>query len=530
MLQALLASVLVLTGRSEDAVELAEQVRAATRDPARRAEVSWTLALALTHLLRHEQAGRMLAGALRDHAVSDVWAVRMRAQLALVVTAGGDFGQLTAAEEAMVEAERRGERYAAALAANAVIGSLNHRKDHAAALAVVERTLAMLGDDPRTADLRLLMLHNRMVMLDGLDRRAESGSVARELITAAERYAPPHRLAASRCGVAEHCYLAGRWDDALAELEILADGTIPVAPVYRLLLHGTWAVIAAHRDDATTAEAHLAAADGLPRRAGVGADMATLLVMASAVLAERGGRPERALAILTGLLDAGELNERLLWLPDLVRLALAAGDAGTARAATAAGAADAAAEPTASQTAAADHCSGLLDGDPARLLAAAGRYRDAGRPFETARAREDAAVLLADRGDSAARAAYGDAVEGFAALRADWDLRRTDARLQPYGIRRPRRRPQRPAAGWGALTPTELKVADLVAAGHSNPDIAGRLVLSRRTVDVHVSHILTKLGARSRVEIARKAAAKPATAGPTDAAPDRPAARDAAGG
>ena len=54
-----------------------------------------------------------------------------------------------------------------------------------------------------------------------------------------------------------------------------------------------------------------------------------------------------------------------------------------------------------------------------------------------------------------------------------------------------------------ALTGAELKVAVLVADGLSNPDIATRLFLSRRTVQTHVSHIPTKLGAQSRVEIAR---------------------------
>ncbi|MDQ3786865.1 MAG: helix-turn-helix transcriptional regulator, partial [Actinomycetota bacterium] len=56
------------------------------------------------------------------------------------------------------------------------------------------------------------------------------------------------------------------------------------------------------------------------------------------------------------------------------------------------------------------------------------------------------------------------------------------------------------------LTPTETKIAAMVAEGLSNRQIAEQLVLSPRTVGTHVSHILAKLGVRSRIDIARKAA------------------------
>jgi len=53
------------------------------------------------------------------------------------------------------------------------------------------------------------------------------------------------------------------------------------------------------------------------------------------------------------------------------------------------------------------------------------------------------------------------------------------------------------------LTPTELRVAELVAQGRSNPEIAAELCMSRRTAQAHVSHILSKLTLRSRIEIIR---------------------------
>lgn len=52
----------------------------------------------------------------------------------------------------------------------------------------------------------------------------------------------------------------------------------------------------------------------------------------------------------------------------------------------------------------------------------------------------------------------------------------------------------------------EQKIAALVEEGLSNPDIATRLTLSRRTVGTRFSHILKKLGVSSRTDIARESA------------------------
>jgi DNA-binding NarL/FixJ family response regulator len=54
------------------------------------------------------------------------------------------------------------------------------------------------------------------------------------------------------------------------------------------------------------------------------------------------------------------------------------------------------------------------------------------------------------------------------------------------------------------LTPSEQRVADLVATGRSNPEIANTLFLSRKTVERHVSQILRKLEVRNRTELAAK--------------------------
>ncbi|HEY1322569.1 MAG TPA: helix-turn-helix transcriptional regulator, partial [Streptosporangiaceae bacterium] len=66
-------------------------------------------------------------------------------------------------------------------------------------------------------------------------------------------------------------------------------------------------------------------------------------------------------------------------------------------------------------------------------------------------------------------------------------------------------RGQRAASGWKALTPTEVKIAAMVARGDSTSDIARGMFLSRRTVQTYISHILAKLGAKGRVDIVREA-------------------------
>ena len=66
------------------------------------------------------------------------------------------------------------------------------------------------------------------------------------------------------------------------------------------------------------------------------------------------------------------------------------------------------------------------------------------------------------------------------------------------------------------MTPTEHKVLDLVAEGLTNPQIGDRLLMSRATVKTHVAHLLAKLGARSRAELAAESARhQPAGSSPT---------------
>jgi DNA-binding CsgD family transcriptional regulator len=307
-----------------------------------------------------------------------------------------------------------------------------------------------------------------------------------------------------------HC---GRWDDALAELDAAAQ--LMPDTIYRQYLGGVAAQVAFHRDDRAAAGAYLRGAADIQLTGGEIRIEVEYLLVARALTAERDGNPAEALTRLLAIFDPGATltfprlgMPSTQWLPDVVRLALATGEPAVAAAAAKACAREADAQGAPPMKAAAQHCQGLLDGDPAAVRAAAGQFQSIVHPLPSGQALENAAVLYAEKGDTtAARAAYRQAIGTYRDLGAHWDILRADTRLRQHKIRRGSRgAPRGPAAGWGALSPTEQKIAHLVAEGLSNPAIASQLFLSRYTVESHVAHILAKLDAKSRVEIAHAAA------------------------
>jgi DNA-binding CsgD family transcriptional regulator len=376
---------------------------------------------------------------------------------------------------------------------------------------IIDRALTVIGDDPRANDLRLLMMMNAAGGLQNLGRPVDADrAIGRALILAEQTAAPP-RLAYLRVAAAGLHFDWGRWDEALAELQAVEE--LPLDANYRLLARGARALIAIHRDDREAADAQLHGVEDLQHASGDLRICAEYILGAWALAAERDGEPAQALTRLLAMVDPhgtrqfGELTtDSWVWLLNVVRLAMTGGETDTATGAARACVADADRQARLATTAAAQHCQGLVARDPAQVHAAADTFHRIGyAPFQ-AQALEDAAHLYAEHGDATgARIAYLAAVSLYTDLDAVWDLIRADARLRPYNIRRGRRGPRRrPATGWEALTPTEHKIAHLVAEGQSNPDIAAQMFLSRRTVETHVSHILAKLNANSRIDVARE--------------------------
>lgn len=99
------------------------------------------------------------------------------------------------------------------------------------------------------------------------------------------------------------------------------------------------------------------------------------------------------------------------------------------------------------------------------------------------------------------RAALDDATQG-AAHREGASMTTAEAIAYTLGEQGRDAKPTAPGQDRTVLTKREHEVAELVAVGLTNKEIATRLTISRRTVDGHVDHILTKLGFTSRVQVA----------------------------
>ena len=509
-----LVRALLNVGGYEEAIAQASRALAVMTDPARRGEMSWMLAHAQVSAGHsYEAAITTMRLALAASDLPLPWQARLLALLAMYEreTTGFDVSR-TLAYQALTAAEEAGDLSARAQALFAVWIIHSIARDHATALECIDRTLLIIGDDPSYDDLHSTALDSRTFTLQNLDEWEQASLALRQSREFALRTGRPDRATLASAAVLR--YWLGQWDDALVELG--SDATDVPGLVYSwlrerwsaLLLHGVAALIAGRREQRTTAGQHLREGLALPIANLTDRENRDFLVAAHALSLEQRGETRQAMLQLAGLIPR-PVNEMTLthqWLPDLVRLALTVGERDIARAAAEACQVEAAAGTR--PAAASLRCYGLLESDPERLREAVAHYRAVGPAVELPAALEDLAVVLAERGhEEDARAALNEAVGRYEGMEARWDTRRAEGRLRPYGIRRGvrGRRAARPTSGWAALTPTEVKIAALVARGDSTADIARGMFLSRRTVQTYISHILTKLDASSRVDIVREA-------------------------
>jgi DNA-binding CsgD family transcriptional regulator len=497
-----LARLLSWLGRDEEAGQVGIAVVRRAGDPAVAAGMRIQVIRSAGRRQRWAEALPFAAASPADDALPPPLRARLGAWSAVALSSAGRAAAGTAAardalRRAMASPDPLTVGYARHAAARCF--GPGHRAGHLEAALAALATLP--GHDPEALDLRMTLLAEHALDSSYLARRAQAEAALAQGLTLADR-ASPGQAAAFRAAAAGVCYRYGRWDEALGHLGRIG----PELPETGHVSAGRdlAALIALQRGDRDRADACLAGR-GAARSPGGPA-----LTLALALRAEADGDPGRALELMSGLVAVAPgpgPGERQDELPQLVRLALAAGEDGVAKAAVALAEADLAADGGPSRAIAAAFCQALLADDPAGLLAVAAAGQEYGWLPHRALALEEAAVRLAEAGDAVgARRALTEAAGILDGLGAAWRIRRADQRLRPYGVRRgPRSAHRRASSGWAALTPGELRIARLIARGRSNPDIAGDLFLSPRTVQAHVSSILAKLQLRSRLEIARAA-------------------------
>lgn len=479
-------------GRDEEAVATATAVTARTGDPA-------MLVLAVRAAVRAGRPQLALHVAaqfpLSPRRSSAVWSARLAAWTAHAVCAiSGSCDAEAMAKQALDLAIESGDPLTIGYAryALAECGDVATEAERLA-----EALSAIRERDPESIETRVLLsaCYLRAVTHRGGPAGEAEAALAQALCEG--EAAGWARAGAIRAAAAEFCYLHGRWDEALTQVPGIGDSS-PAAS-----WHGVAALIALRRGNPRDAGSWLSGAD-CPAAAG----SPPLLARALALRAEADGDLAAAIGLMRRRLGGRPADRTSDELPSLVRLALLARDRGTARDAGDAAAADAAADASPARRAAARYCAALLGDDVPGLLEVAQAYRSCGWLPVAATAYEEAAARLGACGDTArARTALTSAVRIYSGLGAVWDTRRADARLRAFGVRRgPRSTHTRALTGWASLTPAELRVAALIGRGASNAAIAAELFLSQRTVHTHVSNILRKLGATSRVAVVREAA------------------------
>jgi ATP/maltotriose-dependent transcriptional regulator MalT len=217
------------------------------------------------------------------------------------------------------------------------------------------------------------------------------------------------------------------------------------------------------------------------------------------------GRPDDALAHLESLVSQHSqsrsfLIERLV-APSVVEAAMRAGREELARGVVDRYAAWVETVGSASQRALLERCRALLaEGEDAlrRYDEATRLHAESGRLFDAARTRLLCGeALRRSRRRREARTHLYAALDTFEKIGAESWATRARNELRGSGMTAQRGDPSL----LDQLTPQELQVAKLVAAGSSNKEVAAQLFLSPRTIDFHLRNIFAKLGITSRIQL-----------------------------
>jgi DNA-binding CsgD family transcriptional regulator/tetratricopeptide (TPR) repeat protein len=525
-----------MAGNQAEAAELTRQAIALV-DQARQPRRAGLLHEQLARCLRrlgdpaalgeHQQAVRLVPPAPSPERA------RVLGSLAQYLLIVDRFAELKGpAEEAIATAERVGARAEEANARTALGGALIYLGEPDAGLAELKTAVRLATEaGDLIARLRAILNHSDKLLAAG--RLMEAATVALDGSQQARHLGLARLYGPLLAHVATEALVAlGRWDQA-EQLSREGLETSPSGPAY-VALPLARAALELGLGDLDAAQARLQAVQRLLPGSIPEARNAGPLFHGLAELALWRGHPDQARQFVDQAVPQVAANPRhaapvyalgLRVEADLAELARArhpgqpAPDDGTTTAllgrldqAATGPAAAGLAELAAWQATAHAECS-RRDGpsDPAAWAAAAAAWERLGQPYRAAYAGfRQAEALLATSGDrTSATTVLGAAAEVTGRLGA----RLLDNEIRALGRRArldlaPPTAAAAPAAGTPpaaaplGLTPREVEVLALVAAGRSNRQIAQALFISPKTVGVHISNILAKLGVAGRVEAA----------------------------
>jgi DNA-binding CsgD family transcriptional regulator len=380
---------------------------------------------------------------------------------------------------------------------------------YAEALDLTRRAVALAFEPPNLdARLRHPLFFHGLVLSDS-DRPAEARVAFDKALDECDVLQSAWLLPDTILMSAEARFLAGAWDDAVAEIEAGLD--MANERGQRILVGQSLAyqaIMAEARGDHGAARAALRDVEAQfdSNRPPV---FSELVAYASALSAEAEGDQDTAFRRLVSAWERDAEHDNRYYHrylgPALVRLAIALDDRSTAeRVSQSTTRAATLAPEVPSVQSAALRCRGLVGSDPDCLMNAVALARGSGRVIDHAGACEDAARVLADLDRTGeARDLLLEATDLYESLDARAWVARTEAVLRRLGVRRGTRGPRRrPTSGWESLTETERDVSILVADGLTNREVARRLHVSPHTVNTHLRHVFRKLNVSNRAGLA----------------------------
>ncbi|MGQ0774046.1 MAG: helix-turn-helix transcriptional regulator [Pseudonocardiales bacterium] len=351
---------------------------------------------------------------------------------------------------------------------------------------------------------------NACELASDVKRAAQWCKVADDFV---ERYGCPFLYAECRIYYGSVLAAKGRWDDAERELGVglrITDGACPGLHAKALTRLATLRIRQGRLEEA---EQHLSQLGAATLTIGMGGAAALAMgaveaeaeetLSLAALLLARGDAPAASRNLTQRLDRLAEHRMHLAAALDLLVDAYIAAGNGDAATTAARRLADVAAAVDSDRldavAAGAQGRVSIVRGDPkaavTHLETALRLWSHLEFPFEVARTRFDLGRVLAPQRPDVGVDHARRALDAFEALGARLDADRVAAFLRSLGVNA-RTGPK----GVGTLTMREQEVLRLLGTGLSNPEIAARLHVTRKTASHHVSNILTKLHLRNRAE------------------------------